>query len=62
MLGLFANNDLGLDGAVLQMVNHALISSTLFLLAGMVERRTVDRASSRCSAGWRAAARRSRPC
>ena len=39
-LGLFANNDLGYDGAVLQMVNHALISSTLFLLAGMVERRT----------------------
>jgi len=40
VLGLFAFNDLGLDGAVLQMVNHALISSTLFLLAGMVERRT----------------------
>jgi NADH-quinone oxidoreductase subunit M len=40
VLGLLANNDLGLDGAVLQMVNHALMSSTLFLLAGMVERRT----------------------
>src|SRR5437764_1756079 len=40
VLGLFAFNDLGLDGAVLQIVNHALISSTLFLLAGMVERRT----------------------
>ena len=40
VLGLFANNDLGLDGAVLQIVNHALISTTLFLLAGMVERRT----------------------
>jgi NADH-quinone oxidoreductase subunit M len=39
-LGLFANNDLGFDGAVLQMVNHALVSSSLFLLAGMVERRT----------------------
>ena len=39
-LGLFANNDLGYDGAVLQMVNHALISATLFLIAGMVERRT----------------------
>jgi NADH-quinone oxidoreductase subunit M len=39
-LGLFANNDLGYDGAVLQMVNHALVSSSLFLLAGMVERRT----------------------
>jgi NADH-quinone oxidoreductase subunit M len=38
--GLFAANDLGFDGAVLQMVNHGLISLTLFLLAGMVERRT----------------------
>jgi len=40
VLGLFATNDLGLDGAVLQMVNHGLISASLFLLAGMVERRT----------------------
>jgi NADH-quinone oxidoreductase subunit M len=37
--GLFAVNDLGLDGAVLQMVNHGLISATLFLLAGAIERR-----------------------
>ena len=40
-LGVFAINDLGLDGSVLQMVNHGLISTTLFLLAGMVERRTL---------------------
>jgi NADH-quinone oxidoreductase subunit M len=40
MLGLFAVNPLGLNGAVLQMVNHGLISATLFLLAGAVERRT----------------------
>ena len=40
VLGLFAFNDLGIDGAVLQMVNHALISTALFLLAGMIERRT----------------------
>jgi len=38
--GIFAVNDLGLDGAVLQMVNHGLLSMTMFLLAGMVERRT----------------------
>ena len=38
-LGLFAANDAGLDGAVLQSVNHALISATLFLLAGGIERR-----------------------
>jgi NADH-quinone oxidoreductase subunit M len=38
-LGLFAANDLGFNGAVLQMVNHGLISTTLFLLAGGIERR-----------------------
>jgi NADH-quinone oxidoreductase subunit M len=40
VLGVFALNDLGLDGAVLQSVNHALISCAMFLLVGMVERRS----------------------
>ena len=39
-LGLFASNSLGINGAVLQMVNHGLVSATLFLLAGAIERRT----------------------
>jgi NADH-quinone oxidoreductase subunit M len=39
-LGLFATNDLGIDGAVLQMVNHGLFSAILFMLAGAIERRT----------------------
>jgi NADH-quinone oxidoreductase subunit M len=39
-IGLFALNDLGRTGAVLQMVNHGLISAALFLLAGTIERRT----------------------
>jgi NADH-quinone oxidoreductase subunit M len=39
VLGLFATNSLGINGAVLQMVNHGLISAVLFLLAGAVERR-----------------------
>src|SRR5437763_4530761 len=38
-LGLFSVNGLGLNGAVLQMVNHGLISAALFLLAGGIERR-----------------------
>jgi NADH-quinone oxidoreductase subunit M len=38
-LGVFAVNDAGLNGAVLQMVNHGLLSATLFLLAGAIERR-----------------------
>ena len=39
-LGLFSGKDLGYDGAVLQMVAHGLISVSLFLIAGAVERRT----------------------
>jgi NADH-quinone oxidoreductase subunit M len=39
-LGLFAGNTLGTSGAVLQMVVHGLVSATLFLLAGCIERRT----------------------
>jgi NADH-quinone oxidoreductase subunit M len=39
-LGIFAANDLGLDGAVLHSVNHGLVSASLFLLAAMVETRT----------------------
>src|SRR4051794_790045 len=39
-LGLFALNGPGFDGAVLQMVTHGLVSASLFLLAGAVERRT----------------------
>jgi NADH-quinone oxidoreductase subunit M len=39
-LGVFAFNDLGFDGAILQAVNHGLVSAALFLLAGAVERRT----------------------
>ena len=41
IMGVFAVNDLSLDGSVLQMVNHGLVSATLFLLAGMVERRAL---------------------
>jgi NADH-quinone oxidoreductase subunit M len=39
-IGLFSGTNLGLDGAVLQMVAHGLVSTTLFLLAGTIERRT----------------------
>jgi NADH-quinone oxidoreductase subunit M len=46
-MGLFAVNNLGFDGSVLQMVNHGLVSAALFLLAGMVERRTLTGELSR---------------
>jgi NADH-quinone oxidoreductase subunit M len=38
-IGVFAFDDLGLDGAVLLSVAHALVSASMFLLVGMVERR-----------------------
>jgi NADH-quinone oxidoreductase subunit M len=36
MLGIFAFNSQGLDGAVLQMLNHGLSTGALFLLVGML--------------------------
>jgi NADH-quinone oxidoreductase subunit M len=40
VIGIFAVNASGYTGALLQMVNHGLISAALFLLAGAIERRT----------------------
>jgi NADH-quinone oxidoreductase subunit M len=40
VIGLFATNASGTEGALLQMINHGLISAALFLLAGTIERRT----------------------
>src|SRR5581483_5887754 len=39
-LGLFSGTRLGFDGAVLQIVAHGFISTSLFLISGTVERRT----------------------
>jgi NADH-quinone oxidoreductase subunit M len=39
-LGLFSAGELALSGSVLQMVNHGLVSTALFLLAGAIESRT----------------------
>jgi NADH-quinone oxidoreductase subunit M len=36
LLGLFALNEAGLSGGVLQMINHGLSTGALFLLVGMV--------------------------
>src|SRR4051812_46193801 len=42
-LGIFVFNEQGLDGAILQMVNHGLITGALFLLVGVIYERTHDR-------------------
>jgi NADH-quinone oxidoreductase subunit M len=39
MLGMFALNPLGLEGSVLQMVNHGLSTGGLFLLVGVLYER-----------------------
>lgn len=39
MLGLFALNSEGVQGAILQMVNHGLSTGALFLLVGMIYER-----------------------
>jgi NAD(P)H-quinone oxidoreductase subunit 4 len=40
LLGIASFNDLGLSGAVLQMISHGLIAASLFFLAGVTYERT----------------------
>jgi NADH-quinone oxidoreductase subunit M len=42
-LGIFVFTQQGLQGAILQMINHGLITGALFLLVGVVYERTHDR-------------------
>jgi NADH-quinone oxidoreductase subunit M len=42
-LGIFVFNEQGMQGAILQMVNHGLITGALFLLVGVIYERTHDR-------------------
>jgi NADH-quinone oxidoreductase subunit M len=39
-LGIFAFDDLGAQGAVFQMVNHGIVAGALFLIIGVLARRT----------------------
>jgi NADH-quinone oxidoreductase subunit M len=42
-LGIFIFQEQGLQGAILQMINHGLITGALFLLVGVIYDRTHDR-------------------
>src|SRR4029078_10952464 len=42
-LGIFVFQEQGLQGAILQMINHGLITGALFLLVGVIYERTHDR-------------------
>ena len=43
MLGMFAFNAQGVEGSVLQMVNHGITTAALFLIAGYIEERVGTR-------------------
>ncbi len=43
VLGIFALNTEGVEGAILQMVNHGIVIAALFLIAGAIEARTGTR-------------------
>ncbi len=43
ILGIFALNVQGVEGAIVQMVNHGIIIAALFLIAGAIETRTHSR-------------------
>jgi NADH-quinone oxidoreductase subunit M len=42
-LGIFAGNLLGIEGSLVQMINHGVIIAALFLVVGMIERRAGTR-------------------
>jgi NADH-quinone oxidoreductase subunit M len=46
-LGIFIFQPQGMEGAILQMVNHGLITGALFLLVGVIYERTHDRLIAR---------------
>ena len=53
MLGLFALNIQGVEGGILQMVNHGLSTGALFLLVGMIYERTHTRDFSVYGGLWK---------
>ena len=53
MLGLFALNPQGIQGAVLQMVNHGLSTGALFLLVGVIYERRHTRELAQFGGLWK---------
>jgi len=54
ILGLFALNQQGIEGAILQMVNHGLSTGALFLIVGMLYERRHTRELDAYGGLWRA--------
>jgi NADH-quinone oxidoreductase subunit M len=53
VLGIFSLNQLGLQGALLQMINHGLSTGALFLLVGMIYEQTHTRELSVYGGLWK---------
>jgi NADH-quinone oxidoreductase subunit M len=53
MLGLFALNAQGIQGAILQMINHGLSTGALFLLVGVIYERRHTRELSEFGGLWK---------
>ena len=53
MLGLFALNPLGVQGGILQMVNHGLSTGALFIIVGMIYERRHTRAMEAFGGLWK---------
>jgi NADH-quinone oxidoreductase subunit M len=53
MLGLFALNPQGIQGGILQMINHGLSTGALFLLVGVIYERRHTRALAQFGGLWK---------
>jgi len=53
MLGLFALNPQGVEGSILQMINHGLSTGALFLLVGMIYERRHTRDMEQFGGLWK---------
>lgn len=57
LLGVFAGNELSLQGAVMQMISHGLSTGALFIIAGMIQERIHTRDMDRMEGLWQYAPR-----
>ena len=52
LLGIFAGNEIALEGAVIQMISHGISTGALFVLAGLLQERMHTREISQMGGLW----------
>src|SRR5215469_12535178 len=52
LLGIFAGNQIALDGAVMQMISHGISTGALFIIAGLLQERMHTRDISQMGGLW----------